>query len=662
MAKKWLPDKMILTVALPVPLQTNFDYLPGKDMGQTPQVGMRVAVPFGRERRKMGVILDMAEKSDCPEEKLREALYLPDEEPVLDAASCRLCRWAADYYCCSSGEMTWLALPALLRRLSKKIPDPRLAQARKDWRARPLRADKHPLANQQKITGQILPPEKKYRPALLHAEREEELVPALAAAGRQIMEQGGQVLVLAPTIADTENLASQLEIQHGLPAAVLHSQLTPKRQLATWLAARDGRLSLLIGTRSAIFTPLPHLGLIAVHREHDVSFKREDGPRHSARDLAVVRARQANIPVVLSSTTPSAETLHNANEKRYFPIAINRKHKKPRRKVIDIRALEMDGNLSLLLLSEMKKVLGQGGNIFVLCNRRGYAPLWQCADCLHIVECPACAATLARHTGPDFLCCYYCGKKFEVSRHCPHCLGSHMKASGYGTQRVEEKLLTHFPGTRLHRADKDNKANGKKAKTGTRIFVGTQMLIGEKELPPFALTAVVDADSLLFAQDFRAGERAGQLLWQLAGKTHPQGQLWMQTTQPGHSLLKALSKDDYLPFAQNLLRRRQRLQLPPFSRLTLVRAEAQKPEAAERWLTELQNQLGGKKFSRLHINGPLPPVNRSQQRGRHRRLLSIYAAQKSDMNKLLPEIHRCARTLRPPAGLRWSLDVDPLWV
>ncbi len=483
-----------------------------------------------------------------------------------------------------------------------------------------------------------------------------------------------QVLVLVPEIGLTPQLIERFSARFALPLAVLHSALSERERLGAWLAARDGAAAIVIGTRSAIFTPLARPGLIILDEEHDSSFKQQEGFRYNARDLALVRAKQLDVPIVLGSATPSLESLENAQRGRYRHLRLRQRAAAaatpPRFRLLDIRGRPLQGGLSEPLLAEIGRHLDGDGQVLVFLNRRGFAPTLLCHECGWIAGCSRCDARLTLHQRSGRLRCHHCAGERPIPHHCPECGSVDLRPVGQGTERVEEALAQRFPEVGLIRIDRDSTrrkgAMGEllaQARRGEgRILLGTQMLAKGHHLPDITLVAIVDADQGLFGADFRAPERMAQLIVQVAGRAGREaraGEVIIQTHHPEHPLLHLLLSEGYARFAREELDQRRLAELPPFSAMALLRAEAVDATLPQQFLLEARQLAQRPGAAGVRLLGPLPaPMER--RAGRFRAQLLLQAPERAGLHRLLqhwvPQLGRLPTARR----VRWSLDVDPM--
>jgi primosomal protein N' (replication factor Y) len=494
---------------------------------------------------------------------------------------------------------------------------------------------------------------------------------------RETLEAGKQALVLIPEINLGPQTLARFEQRFNARIALLHSAVNDRERLDAWLAARDGDADIIIGTRSALFTPMKNPGLIIIDEEHDSSYKQQEGLRYHARDLALVRAHQENIPIVLGSATPSLESLHNAYIGRYALLRMEHRAggaQPPKFLRLDVKSRPLDSGISGPMQQAIGQTLQRGQQVLVFLNRRGFAPTLLCHDCGWLSECPRCDARTTVHQRSGELRCHHCGHVERVPRQCPKCSKVDLRPVGAGTERAEERLSILFPDFPVLRVDRDstsrkdamNQLFATVQKGQPCILVGTQMLAKGHHFPRVTLVSILDADGGLFSGDFRASERMAQLMVQVAGRAgraEEPGRVIIQTHLAEHPLLVQLTEQGYFAFAEQALSERRAAGLPPFAHLALLRAEAHKPGQAEGFLDEACAQaeqlLGSLALGGVELLGPVPaPMER--RAGRFRAQLLVQANARAPLHKLLS--HWMLQLEALPSGLqvRWSLDVDPV--
>ena len=487
------------------------------------------------------------------------------------------------------------------------------------------------------------------------------------------LARGRSVLVLVPEIGLTPQLVGRFAARFPqTPLAVLHSGLTDTARLEAWRRAHAGAARLVLGTRSAVFAPLPQLGLIIVDEEHDASFKQQEGGfRYSARDLALVRAQGLGIPVVLGSATPSLETLHNAATGRLTRIALPERAaaaQPPLLRLVDLRAERVHAGLSTTAVTAIERHLAAAGQVLVYINRRGYAPTLACTACGWVAPCTSCDARMTVYRNAERLRCHHCGADRDLPRQCPQC-GYAVKTVGQGTERIEETLAETFPGVGIARLDRDvvRRADeleavlGRVASGAARILVGTQMVAKGHDFPAVTLAVVLNADQGLFSTDFRAAERLAQTLVQVAGRAGrgaQPGEVLIQTEHPDHPLLRGLVTGGYESFAAAALAERRDAAWPPFARLAALRASGLAAEDAIAFL-EAARRIAGHPPEGLRLLGPAPAAM-ARRADRHHAQLLIDAGGRSVLHRFLDAWLPQVETLPEARRARWALDVDPL--
>ncbi len=489
----------------------------------------------------------------------------------------------------------------------------------------------------------------------------------------RVLEQGREALLLIPEIGLTPQLVERFSRRFAVPIALLHSGLSDGERLAAWQQAAGGEARIVIGTRSAVFTPLPNPGLIIIDEEHDASFKQQDGFRYSARDVAVVRARRHDIPILLGSATPSLESLHNALAGRYRHLELPERAGSavhPTMRLLDVRQQPMEEGVSQHLLEAMRHHLERDGQVLLFLNRRGFAPVLMCHDCGWHSQCQRCDANMTVYTGQQRMRCHHCGSERPLPHQCPDCGSPDLRPIGQGTERIEQHLGELFPDREVLRIDRDTtRRKGSMdrmlekihAESG-QILIGTQMLAKGHHFPNVTLVGILDVDQGLFSVDFRAAERMAQLIVQVsgrAGRAERPGEVLIQTHVPDHPLLKLLIEKDYAHFARATLQERQEAELPPYAHLALLRSEAIDKQAPMTFLEAARGLAEGIGHEGVWLLGPIPaPMER--RAGRSRAQLLLQANNRADLHRLLQRWAPQLEGLKEGRKARWSLDVDPV--
>ena len=719
-------DDAILRVALPVPLARLFDYR-APDGGAV--IGARVRVPFG-SRELIGVVVDVGRADDetgVPE--LKQALAVLDDAPLLQGELLDSLRWLSRYVHAPLGEVLATALPAALRK-GEPLPETdvltwhlrpdalaqlkrpgaprRLAEllataplsedalddAMEGWRAAARTLAARGLAEAVRAPpGRIADPGIAPGPTLNDEQRE--AVDAIAAidgfgslllegvtgsgktevylqAIAQCLARGRQALVLVPEIGLTPQTLARFRARLGVDVHAMHSGLNDTARARVWAAASRGEARVIVGTRSAVFVPLPEAGLIVVDEEHDGSYKQQDGIRYHARDFALVRGKALGVPVVLGSATPSLESLSNAQAGRHAHVRLTKRAGAavpPTVRVLDVRKRQLDAGLSPDLLAKMRASLDAGGQLLVFRNRRGYAPVLLCHDCGWSAQCRRCETPMTVHAQGRRLQCHHCGARQPAPQACPDCGGLALQPQGVGTERLEERLIELFPDVPVLRVDRGSTRRRDAlesllAELGERpgILVGTQMLAKGHDLPRLTLVAVVGIDEGLFSADFRAGEKLAQLLIQVAGRAgraERPGEVWLQTHHPAHPLLQTLIAGGYRAFAEGELAMREAAGFPPFAYLALLRAEAKLADPPVQFLSAARSAFDDMRVDGLDVHGPLPaPMPR--RAGFVRSQLLVSAPQRRALHAALDAVLPSLRERPDGKRLRWSVDVDPI--
>jgi primosomal protein N' (replication factor Y) (superfamily II helicase) len=706
------------------------------DTQRPTRLGVRVRVPFGR-RQLIGIVVGIAAESAIAPSKLKTAIEFLDEQPVYDPVTFELLRWAAEYYHHPVGEVYAAALPVNLRsgqavfesaqhwnltepgRQELKRPSSRRAPQQRAllaWLAeRPgattdavgavfKSSQLQTLSQRGWIEAQVREATASAAPMIAHAatldltgaqaQAVDTIIARLATFSVHLLygvtgsgktevylriiaaaiAAGGQALVLVPEIALTPQLVERFRRRFSTGVAVVHSGLSDGERRDAWRAAHSGAARIIIGTRSAVFTSLPRLSLIVVDEEHDASYKQHEGFRYSARDLAVMRARGANVPIILGSATPSLETLENAASGRYVKHLLPQRPgaaQPPRLSLVDLRRHAAEQGLSGPAIQAIDQHLKAGGQIIVFLNRRGYAPSLFCNSCGWIAPCAHCDARMTLHRRAQQLRCHHCGAQGPVPTICASC-GQALLAVGQGTERVEETLLRLFPDAPLARLDRDTASARGSIQTvldrvhsgEARILVGTQMLTKGHHFPEVTLVVILDADQGLFASDFRATERLAQTITQVAGRAGREsrpGEVMIQTEFPEHPLLNRLIAEGYESFAASALEERREAGWPPYSRLALLRAEAKDRQGLDTFLNTALESARRLDESAVKVLGPAPALI-ARRADHFRAHLLIETAVRSTLQRFLVRWLPQVELLSGPSGLRWSIDVDPLEV
>jgi primosomal protein N' (replication factor Y) len=732
-------DPTILQVALPVPLRRLFDYLPPEGMSGDElaklEPGVRLKVPFGHQQ-KTGLLVATAKHSELPASKLKPALEILDKSALLPPELVSLVSWGARYYQYPVGDALLSALPVRLRQGApaerksepcwqltthgqgltvdslrrapkqaalwallaerphshkellaqgfsashmKALHDKGLAE--KYWQATPQTADESPpepalaLNDEQQMAVDAINSANGFDVLLLEGVTGSGKTEVYLHAIHHVLAQGKQALVLVPEIGLTPQTVNRFRKRFACPVAVLHSGLNDGERLEQWLTARSGEAGIVIGTRSALFTPLPEPGLIIIDEEHDNSFKQQDNFRYSARDLAIVRARNADIPIILGSATPSLETLHNAIEGRYRHLRLTQRAgdaKPPRLVLVDSAGKDSAEGLGPEILDAVGTTLEAGNQVLVFLNRRGYSPVLICADCSWMATCQHCDARLTAHRRQQQLRCHHCGFQARQPVQCPSCKGHRLDYLGQGTQRSEEDLQQRFPRFPVIRIDRDS-MQGKNALEQTlaeiqqgqpAILLGTQMLAKGHHFPDVTLVVVLDADGGIFSADFRGAEYMAQLLTQVggrAGRAEKPGSVMIQSRFCEHPILQTLATESYDKLARQLLRERQLCDLPPYVQQAVLRCESRDVASGVNFLqqarTLTEKLLTGHKG--IQMIGPVPSLM-EKRAAWYRNELIFSTGKRNELQQVLAQLALQLEAGKDNKKIRWAMDVDPV--
>jgi len=490
-----------------------------------------------------------------------------------------------------------------------------------------------------------------------------------------IVEQGQQALILVPEIGLTPQTIKRFSERFSKIVVAFHSGMNDIERHNSWLLAANGHASVVVGTRSSVFMSMPNLGMVIIDEEHDLSFKQQEGFRYSARDLAIKRAANAKIPIILGSATPALETLANIERQRYRCLMLPERAgaaKKPVIELVDLRHHQCDQGLSMPLVNAIHEHLSRQEQVMLFLNRRGFSPVFMCFECGWQSDCRQCDAKMTLHKNTARLHCHYCGYSVQPPDICPKCQHADLKPVGVGTERLEASLQAHFPQVEIIRIDRDTTQGKDQMELALAhiisdkplILIGTQMLAKGHDFPNLTLVGIINADGGLFSTDFRATERMGQLITQVAGRagrSHKPGRVIIQTVQPQHPLLTTLLTAGYGAFSQVLLKEREEAGLPPFMHWALLRAEGKTLEMAMEFLRPLSKLFPPGSLGSVPTKflGPIPaPMQRKA--GVYRAQLLIQSTCRKTFHSTLRHLALHLSTNAIKNRIRWSLDVDPL--
>ena len=718
-------------VALDIPLGRLFDYR--ANTIDDVDAGSIVLVPFGK-KIAVGVVMEMSNASSLEPARLRGLLDVLRDVPRLPPDVRAILQFCSDYYRHPIGEVVLNALPTRLRRRNAIKPQrqtfrltaaglqldpeslpsrartqrdlvsrlrlngdgidaaalrrqfPRAGAVVKDLMRRglvesvataPATTSRHilpgPLLNdaQQFAVDAVRPTFGRFAPFLLHgitgSGKTEVYLELIASA----LLKGQQTLLLVPEINLTPQLETRIQSRFpDTPIVRLNSALNESERLQNWLDAQSGHAGIVLGTRLAVFTPLPNLGLIIVDEEHDASFKQSDGLRYSARDIALLRAKQRSVPIVLGSATPALESYHQALGGRYSMLTLAHRPNAmpPAIETLDVRGETLIDGLSQAALRAIKDTTARGEQTLVYVNRRGYAPVLICPGCSWTSGCPRCSVKLVVHLKNQLMRCHHCGHQEKIPVRCPQCGGVELAPLGQGTQRVESALTRIFPTARILRIDRDTTSK-KDAWNQMRrqihdgevdLLVGTQILAKGHDFPALTLVCVINADASLYSMDYRASERLFANLMQVsgrAGRADRAGRVLIQTEFPQHLLYAALQRQDYADFAKTVLAERKQAGLPPYTHQAILRAEALRLDSAIGFLRKAA-RCADTTVSEVAVFDPVPAYM-TRLAGKERAQLTVQSRSRGALHKFIgdwePKLEKLAES-----QVRWALDIDPL--
>ena len=719
---------LIAHVALPVPLYQLFDY----KLTLPAEIGMRVKVPFGK-REMIGIIVKIDQHTTFDIENLKAITSVIDGKKLFSQTIWQLLNWATGYYHFPIGEVMFHAMPVLLRQgrqainegvkqwqltqqgqqidleLLTKTPKQKLLLA--SLRNNDLNQSNfnpniyQELQKKQLIELVFRQPEKicwqtnySTNPAAIQLNDEQSnaiakinqqnkqfavfLLDGITGSGKtevylniiaDVLSQGKQALVLVPEIGLTPQTIKRFKQRFNAPIDILHSGLTDKERLEVWLRSKDGENAIVVGTRSSLFTPFKDLGIIIIDEEHDSSYKQQEGWRYNARDLAIIRAKIENIPIVLGSATPSLETINNAQTHKYQQLKLTQRAgnaKLAKQSILDIRGMTLASGLSQPLIEQIRAHLHNNNQVMLFLNRRGFAPLIICHDCGWIAECPRCDRPYTFHKKQNKLICHYCDTPREVPKQCPKCGSTQLLPIGFGTEQLEKQLNLLFPNIKVTRIDRDT-ITKKEAlnsylhdihKGGAHILVGTQILAKGHHFPDVTLVGIVDVDGALFSSDFRATERFAQIYTQVSGRAGREtkaGEVILQTYHPQHPLLNILLTQGYPAFAKQTLLERQQTLLPPFSYQVLIRAADRNNLHAPKFLQRIHDWLKANYDHNLWQLGPMP-ASQPKKAGYNRWQLLLQHTNRQLLQQILDKLLTVVEQWDDVSKVRWSIDVDPI--
>jgi len=721
----------ILQVSIPCPLRLNFDYL--SDLSTTDwQAGLRVRVPFG-SRELIGIVVNVKRiDSETDISKLKSIVECLDEQALLSPELLSLGHWLSDYYHHPLGDCFQTMLPKKIRQgedlelqtetywqitdnkeiknagkkqqqildlltLKKNgLTQSEIYQNLNQCKSSLVSLENKKIITQKQkikkssITQELSPacqlnPEQQLAVESVWNQREKFtpfLLQGITGSGKtevyielteKIVNEGKQVLILIPEIGLTTQFVARFRERLAVNIVVLNSSISDKERKQSWLLAKEGLADVIIGTRSAVFSPIKNMGFIIMDEEHDASYKQQDGLRYHARNVALIRAQRAGVPIVLGSATPSLESLYNVDKNRYQRLELNQRATGatlPKVHLVDSAGPKADNGVSSVLYKAIEKQLNAGNQVLLFINRRGFAPVLMCHECNWQATCSHCDAKMIVHQGRNTLCCHHCGLIQRLPTQCPKCQAVELNTYGAGTEQIELSLQRYFPDTPVLRIDRDSTQRVNAFANmvedirsgGAKILVGTQMLAKGHDFHDVTLVGVLDADQGLLSADFRATESLAQLIIQVtgrAGRGEKSGEVFIQTNQPQHEFWGDLIKKGYDFTAQKILQERALMAMPPVGSLCIIRAEDQQEQLAMQFLTEVLTILNQHGQQEVFVMGPVPAIM-EKRAGRFRAQLLLSSPKRRPIHQLLDHYMQAISALKLSKKVRWSIDIDPI--
>jgi len=658
-------------IAIALPIDRLFHYgIPG-NLSNDIAVGKRVFVPF-TNRRVVGYVVGLSDEADIKEVKDVESVI--DKEPILSDEILKLTKWIKDTYFCSWGEAIAAVIPSGIKQgkkeLGTRIKDPRI-----NSEGFAVSVPHKPTEEQSKAIRHVIDTidKKKYETFLLHGITSSGKTEVYLQAIDHALNKGRQAIMLVPEISLTPQTVERFISRFGDKVAVIHSKLTPAKRFLEWKRIKDGKAQIVVGARSAIFSPMANLGLIIMDEEHETSYKQDDVPRYHAREVAWMRAKLNDCPLILGSATPSLESYYKAKHGEYKLVKLTKRIDErllPKVKIVDMR-MELATRkkiaiFSRILLDAIDSTLKKGKQAIIFLNRRGFSTFVNCKKCGLVLKCKRCDTVLVYHFDEKKLICHYCDYKQPAPDICPKCRSSYIKYFGLGTERVESEISHQFAHAHIARMDSDTtkklgsheKILGDFKSGDTSLLVGTQMIAKGLDFPEVTLVGVVSADVTLNLPDFRASERTFNLLTQVggrAGRGEHAGEVIIQTYAPSHYSILAAAKHDYEKFYEEEIKSRKELLYPPFVNLVKITVRARNDELTLKAAQSLAEAIRDED-KELKTAGPTPaPIVR--MRGYFRYNILLKGADRGAMCGLLRKV---LGSFRKPHGVLVAVDVDPI--
>ena len=727
-----MPPSRFASFAIALPLYRVFEYR--IDDNEPVVAGMRYRLPFGQGTRT-GVVLSVSDSSEYATERIKPIETRLDQRPLLGEHILALANWMAEYYLQPIGDVIFQCLPGYLRgarahqslrvkrwrlvdgeidaidRLQRRSPRQfeigqallrqpdgmtavQLKQINSNWHAVVRTMEDKQLLRWEWVDASVSPVFTSEQPQLsdeqdaILGEMEPRLrhfavhlLDGVTGSGKteiylrliqSRLTDGLQVIYLVPEIGLTNQLIDRVRQRFGDCFATSHSGLTDYQRYQAWDRFRRGDVSIMLGTRSTLFSQCERLGMIIIDEEHDHSYRQQDGVRYHARDVAIKRAQMLDIPIVLGSATASLESIANCERETWFRYRIDHRptrYPPPPIQLIDVRNSRFEFGCAAPTLARIESHLANAGQVLVYLNRRGFAPVVMCHECGWQSQCLNCDARLTLHHSLQTLLCHHCGFSQAIPETCPDCGHDEVKHYGVGTEQLEQGLRSRFPDTPVLRVDRDVissrdalKARLQQLQGGEPcILIGTQMIAKGHDYPAITLSVVLDADQALFSASYRASESLVQTLFQVCGRSgrgDRAGEAIVQTRFNDHPLMQALLRQDYREIAADLLQERRLLGFPPYARVVIFRADALELKQALAKLEEIKVQLmKARHFKRLASIGPIPALM-TRRIGRYRAQLCLLGADFQVLRSVLSQAMPAIQEISSSPRVSWSVDVD----
>ena len=648
----------LISVALDVPINQLFDYI---CENQDIEVGCRVKVPFGRSTRT-GIIVQV-KKSHTNQSayKIKKIYKILDETSVLSTEMMETCKWAALYYHYPIGQVLFNALTPIHR---KGLPSP---NKKLFFEENNVEYQLKLNDEQSKIAKDIHKNISQHQVNLLRGVTGSGKTEVYTKLAIDLLHNSAQVLIMVPEINLTPQTISRFQKYLGIDPIEYHSNLTPLQKFKVWRACKEEEKLIVIGTRSSVFLPFKNLKLLIIDEEHDQSYKQTEKFKYNARDIGIVRAKSFDCPVVLGTATPSFETIHNVNIKKYQQYLLKNRYfqsKLPQITIVDTSVDKPDEGISKTLKNEMKIELNKNNKVILFIGRRGFSNSVICSECKTIVKCPKCDSNITYHKNVERLICHHCGFSQSFDSIKPCCENPSLVPLGIGTQRIENKIREIFPDKNVLRVDSDNISSKselqdfiKKANNNEiDVYIGTQMIVKGHDFGNVSLVGIINIDAGLYSTDFRGLERTGQLITQVsgrAGRRKDRGNVIIQTNNPKHELLQKILKEGYDKFSKVALKQREAVNLPPYSHIGIVKVSCSIRQLAKITLADVAKI---KKNKSIFVYGPAPSQI-SKKNNQYFYQMIIGSESSSLLSKHITKIKLYLSST--DKRVKWYIDIDP---